>query len=269
MPEALSGTAGRPPRRTLRLSVLAVSAALLMVLLVSLGSWQVQRLFWKRDLISRVDARVHAAPVPAPPAAQWPQVQPASHEYLRVALQGRYLHGKETLTQATTALGGGFWVLTPLQQDDGSVVIVNRGFIPPTARDPAQRGLPAPEGEVRVEGLLRISEPKGGFLRSNDATGERWFSRDVPAVAAARGLPAAQVAPYFVDADDTPARTTSAWPSGGMTVIRFPNSHLVYAITWYTLALMVLAGAVYAWRHESARTRPRALADRPGDAHDL
>ena len=94
MPEAMSGTAGRPPRRTLRLSVLAVSAALLMVLLLSLGTWQVQRLGWKRDLIARVDARVHAAPVPPPPAAQWPQVARDTHEYQRVLLQGRYLHDK-------------------------------------------------------------------------------------------------------------------------------------------------------------------------------
>ncbi|MDA7414789.1 SURF1 family protein [Xenophilus arseniciresistens] len=252
MPEERSGTAaaGRPPRRTLFLSVLAVSAALLMVLLLGLGSWQVQRLFWKRELIARVDARVHAPAVPPPPAAQWPQVNAATHEYLRVRLQGRYLHDKEALVQATTALGGGFWVITPFAQHDGAIVLVNRGFVPPAARENGQRGMPAPEGEQRVEGLLRISEPKGGFLRSNDAAGERWFSRDVPAIAAARGLPAAQVAPYFVDADDTPARASNAWPAGGMTVIRFPDNHLVYAITWYALALMVLAGAVYVWRHE-------------------
>lgn len=256
MPEARSGTAGRTPRRTLRLSVLAVGAALLMVLFVSLGTWQVQRLAWKRDLIARVDARVHAAPVPAPPAAQWPAVTPASHEYLRIALRGRYLHDKEALVQATTALGSGFWVLTPLQQDDGSVVIVNRGFVPPPARDPVQRGLAAPEGTVRVEGLLRISEPKGGFLRSNDPAGDRWFSRDVSAIAAARGLPAAQVAPYFIDADDTPGRAANAWPAGGMTVIRFPNSHLVYAITWYALALMVIVGVVIFVREEKRARRP-------------
>ena len=227
-----------------------------MALLATLGTWQVQRLAWKRELIARVDARVHAAPVPAPPVAQWPQVQAASHEYLRVWLEGRFLHDKEALVQATTALGAGFWVLTPLRQDDGSMVIVNRGFVPPQAREPARRGRTAPEGPVRVEGLLRISEPAGGFLRHNDPGADRWFSRDVPAIAAARGLPAAQVAPYFIDADaDTDAIGTSAaapatWPAGGLTVIRFPNSHLIYAITWYTLALMVLAGAVYAWRHE-------------------
>ncbi|RYF82333.1 MAG: hypothetical protein EOO29_07475, partial [Comamonadaceae bacterium] len=104
-PEPLSGTAGRPPRRMLRLSILAVSAALLMVLLLALGTWQVQRLGWKRDLIARVDARVHAAPVPAPGAAQWPGIDAASHEYLRVALHGRFLNDKEALVQATTALG--------------------------------------------------------------------------------------------------------------------------------------------------------------------
>lgn len=256
MPELRSGTAGRASRPTLRLSVLAVSAALLMVLLIALGSWQVQRLGWKRDLIARVDARVQALPVPAPTKAQWPSVARESHEYMRVWLQGHYLHEKEALVQASTVLGAGFWVLTPLQQSDGSVVMVNRGFVPPQARAQDQRGQAAPQGDVRVEGLLRISEPAGGFLRSNDAAADRWYSRDVPAIAAARALPAAQVAPYFIDANATPARPANVWPAGGLTVIRFPDSHLVYAITWYALALMVLAGTVLVWRHETRRSRP-------------
>jgi surfeit locus 1 family protein len=97
---------------------------------------------------------------------------------------------------------------------------------------------PAPAGEQRVTGLLRVTEPGGGFLRHNDPAADRWYSRDVAAIAARRGL--ARVAPYFIDADaraSEPAR--SDWPRGGLTVVRFPNNHLVYALTWFGLAALV------------------------------
>ena len=136
--------------------------------------------------------------------------------------------------------------------------------------------LPSPVPAARVTGLLRMTEPHGGFLRHNDPAANRWYSRDVQAIAAARGL--TRVAPYFIDAEAalgdgdaprTPSETAGASPSAsadqrgattsppangprpptanepavppvpGLTVITFHNSHLVYAITWYTLALMV------------------------------
>ncbi|WP_321163203.1 SURF1 family protein, partial [Sphingomonas sp. Leaf412] len=84
-----------------------------------------------------------------------------------------------------------------------------------------------------VTGLLRISEPKGGFLRDNDPAAERWYSRDTAAIAARRGV--GRVAPYFIDAD----RSGRGWPRGGMTVVRFPDNHLVYAVTWFALAGLV------------------------------
>lgn len=91
-----------------------------------------------------------------------------------------------------------------------------------------------------MTGLLRLSEPGGAFLRANDPAGDRWFSRDVAAIAAAKGL--ANVKLYFIDADATP--NMGGLPIGGLTVVTFRNSHLVYALTWYALAIMSV-GAVY------------------------
>jgi surfeit locus 1 family protein len=95
--------------------------------------------------------------------------------------------------------------------------------------------------ETTVTGLLRINEPKGTLLRSNVPAEERWYSRDVTAIAAARGLQ--NVAPYFIDADDT--KNPGDLPVGGLTQIVFPNNHLVYAITWYGLAVMTFGLAAY------------------------
>jgi surfeit locus 1 family protein len=239
----------RSPSSPQMLFVLGLLAALGVSGLTWLGVWQIERLAWKEALIARVDQRIHAAPGEPPAPAQWPTIDPAGAEYRRVTASGHYLNDRETLVQAVTERGSGFWVVTPFQTNQGFTMLVNRGFVPPENRDPRMRPAGQPAGTTTVTGLLRMTEPKGGFLRSNDPAADRWYSRDVAAIAASRGLQ--QVAPYFVDAD----RTTNpgGLPIGGLTVVAFPNNHLVYAITWFGLALMLCAWAIFAANEERRR----------------
>ena len=207
--------------------------------LVALACWQVHRRAWKLELMARIEARVHATPMPAPTFGRWAEISAATDEYRRVTVSGRWLEGQSTLVQAATALGGGYWVLTPLMLDDGTAVLINRGFVSSDYRN-------ASDWKVREEfaavtGLLRLSEQGGGFLRTNDPAADRWYSRDVAAIAAARGLP--MTAPFFIDAERSPSH--SGLPMPGLTVITFSNNHLLYALTWLTLALMAAAGTIY------------------------
>ncbi len=231
-----------------RAAVAVIGAAVLVVFmtLVALGTWQVHRLSWKLDLIARVDRRVAAAPVFPPAPAAWPAVTAADDEYRHVRVQGHFIDDREALVQAVTDYGGGYWVLEPFRTDAGFTVLVNRGFVPSDLRNPASRRAGEIRGETTVTGLLRITEPNGAFLRSNDAATDRWYSRDVAAIAAARDL--GPVAPYFIDADATP--NPGGNPVGGLTVIAFPNNHLVYAITWYGLAALLAGATVWAVREE-------------------
>lgn len=234
-------------RITARLAVIAALGLAGAAGFGALGVWQVQRLVWKRDLIARVEARIHAAPVPAPGPSLWPGV--AAQDYLRVTATGRFEHERETLVQAVTELGGGFWVLTPLRAADGFTVLVNRGFVPPERRSRDSRAAGLPEGAVTVTGLLRPSEPGGAVLRHNDPAAGRWYSRDVAAIAAHAGL--AGAAPYFIDADAS--ANPGGWPVGGLTIVRFRDHHLVYALTWFALALMVVLAAGFVMRWEWRR----------------
>lgn len=236
--------AARAPRPLWVLSIAGMVALACIAGLTSLGIWQVQRLGWKRALIERVETRTRADPVPAPGRANWANV--VRDEYSRVRLTGSFLHDRETLVQAVTERGSGFWVMTPLATDAGFTVLVNRGFVPPERRDPGSRAEALPAGAVSVTGLLRLSEPGGGFLRDNAPAAGRWYSRDVAAIAQARGLERA--APYFVDADATP--NPGGFPVGGLTVLRFPNNHLVYALTWFALALMLAGAMIFVLRRE-------------------
>ena len=224
----------------------AAGCLILALAFAALGVWQLERRAWKLDLIARVDARVHAAPQPLPSRNLWPRINRTADEYRRVRLRGELLNDQETHVQALTELGGGYWVLTPLRTPEG-IVLVNRGFVPPERRDPATRKPGSPIGGMSITGLLRLSEPGGGFLRANDPSADRWYSRDITAIARMRGL--RDVAPFFIDADATP--NPGGYPVGGLTVVNFRNTHLVYALTWFVLAAMALFGAVYFARHDA------------------
>lgn len=226
--------------------VVIMMTVILTGLLLGLGTWQVKRLSWKLDLIQQVEERAHAAPVDAPAPSQWAKLtNPADYEYRRVRLAGIFRHQDEVQVYTVSDLGPGYWVLTPLQRDDGSLVIVNRGFVPSDKRDPSTRlegELPA---RVEIVGLMRAPETGGLFLRTNDPQNNRWYSRNIVQIADAKSL--GTVAPFYVDADATP--NPGGLPIGGKTMLVFPNNHLSYAITWYVLAAMTVAAGWYVTRN--------------------
>lgn len=236
----------KPPRKPAFIIAFCLTAVIAFVGFIALGNWQLERRVWKLALIERAETRSQAPAIAVPERAQWPQITAATHEYLHVSTSGRFLHKDVTFVQANTNLGPGFWALVPMRQADGSLIIINRGFV--AKKDDYLPGSSA-DAETTLSGLLRISEPGGSRARKNEPENERWFSRDVEAIARIRQLPEEQVAPFFIDADYNPAAPAGE-PVGGLTIISFYNHHLVYALTWYTLALMVAGATIYLLREE-------------------
>jgi len=208
-----------------------------VLLLLGLGFWQIERLFWKRELIAQRQAAVMAAPIAAPRSLE----EARGMEFYPVTDRGVFLHDKEIFLGATSEAGrNGYQVLTPLQESGGRIVFVNRGFIPAELKDPAKRSDGQIAGTVRVQGLLRLppAEKPAWFLPDNRADLNYWFWVDLPAMAAADGLD--RVGPFYIDADATP--NPGGWPKGAVTRLELRNDHLQYAITWFSLAaaLMVI-----------------------------
>jgi len=283
-PPSLPQSGSRRPKRTGVLLIWLLVAILAFAGFCALGVWQVERRTWKLDLIERVAQRIHAPAVAPLARSDWNSVSASRDEYRRVRLHGTYLYQKSALVQASTVLGTGYWVMTPLLLDDQSTVLVNRGFVPQAQKNGPWQRRQASTGEVTLTGLMRLTEPGGGFLRDNRPEEDRWFSRDVQQIGQSRGL--SQLAPYFVDADgpgarivpDTastsspagtepaPATTASAsgqlqiadeyLPVAGLTVVSFNNNHLMYAITWFGLAILIIFAVYYVWREEFRSRKP-------------
>jgi surfeit locus 1 family protein len=213
-----------------------------LALLIGLGVWQLQRLGEKEALIASVQTGMAAPPVPLAEALQRGA---ADAEWRHVRVTGRFLHDKELYLFAQGPRGAfGVHVVTPLVQDNGEAVLVDRGFVPDALRDPRTRPAGQVAGEVSLTGVLRVSQQPGLFTPAPNTTTRLWFVKDVPTMAKAAGL---ALPPIVIEADATP--NPGGWPLGGQTRVDFPNDHLQYAMTWFGLALALMG--VYLVYHRS------------------
>lgn len=228
--------------------VLATFAAL-----VSLGTWQMQRLAWKESLLSAIAERRNAPPVDL--AAIEALVSSGGDiEYRTVTVSGRFLNNRERHFFATHQGRTGYYIYTPLQLADGRYLFVNRGFAPFDAKEPEMRKLGQLTGQQTVNGLARarLAEKPSWVVPDNDLAKNIFYWKDLDAMAETDGLPKDKVLPFFVDADATPNPGTL--PLGGVTQFELPNNHLQYAVTWYGLAaaLVVISG-VFVFRKKSQK----------------
>ncbi|NTF41178.1 SURF1 family protein [Rhizobium rhizogenes] len=216
-----------------------------LVILVGLGTWQVQRLHWKEGLLADIAARKDAPAVPLS-AIEAMASSGGDIEYRVVTVSGHYLNNKERDFLSTYGEEPGFHIYTPLQLADGRFVFVNRGFVPSDAKEPEMRKQGQLTGEQTVTGLARakLTEQPSG-MPDNDLGKNIFFWRDLDAMASSVGLPKDKVLPFFIDADKTP--NPAGLPIGGVTIIDLPNSHLQYAVTWYGLAVALVAIVAISW----------------------
>lgn len=224
----------------------ALATLMALAILLGLGVWQLERKGEKEALIARIVSRSQAEPVPPP--ADW---NPARDEFEHVRVGGRFLNDRETLVHGLAAgetpgrALQGYYVITPFRRDDGSMVLVNRGFVPTELKNQADRRDGLVEGDTTIVGLMRGSEPRTMFVPAPDPVRNEWFNRDVPGIAAARGFP--EAAPYLIEADAVPGSRT--WPRGGQLRVDLPNNHLQYAFTWFGIAACLLGVfSVFAWK---------------------
>jgi surfeit locus 1 family protein len=228
------------------LLVPALTAFLAFVVLIGLGTWQIERKAWKEALNATLDRRLNDAPVALPPAAEWAGMTPGNSEFTRVRLSLEFRSGSDALVYTSgSALrddvkGTGYFVFTPGLLAEGQQVVVNRGFVP-------GRAYPRESGPNNIVGAIRWPETPSSFVSDHDAAGEIWMVRDTSAMAKVKGW--GPVAPFYIE-QEAPV------PPGGLPhpaplKVQLRNDHLNYAITWYGLAAALLViFAIWAARRE-------------------
>jgi cytochrome oxidase assembly protein ShyY1 len=210
------------------------------VVLIGLGTWQLERKAWKEALIETLDRRLTADPVALPLSEQWPGLSAGEDEFRRVVLFVTFEPGDEALVYATGSTfrpdvsGPGYWVFAPAKLANGATVVLNRGFVPEGQQDSTTHGVLA--GRVPMVGVMRWPEPRGFFAPRDDLGRNLWFVRDHLAMAAAKGW--GDVAPFFVELE-TPSGYGNL-PRYGRLKASLRNDHLQYALTWYGLAVVLV-----------------------------
>lgn len=210
-----------------------------IAVLLWLGTWQLERLQWKRGILADIDARIAAAPMPVPATPD-----PVQDRYQPVALQGEFTGDTLRVLVSQKQIGAGYRLITALDTEIGPV-LVDRGFVPVAAPMP-----PLPRGPVQVAGNLHWPDDRNSATPENDVAGNTWFARDVAQMAAqlqTRPLlvVARQISP--AEAGVTPLPVDSS---------AIPNDHLNYAITWYSLAVVWAAMTLYfLWRNRRPKTK--------------
>lgn len=203
--------------------VKALAVLVALAILLSLGTWQLNRLAWKEALIEELETRIHESPKPLPEieaiAAAGGDV-----DYRPMEVTGRFDNSRERHFLATWRGQSGFYIYTPLTLSDGRSILVNRGFVPYENKEPEMRVLGQLTEIVTVKGLARakLAEKPGSLVPDNDTVKNIFYWKDLNAMASSTGLDAAKVLPFFLDADSTP--NPSGLPIGGVTMVELPNN---------------------------------------------
>ena len=229
-----------------RFALFALFVAVALFVLVSLGTWQLERKAWKDALIAELQAKLAAPPTDLPARERWPRLTASADEFRRVAFPAGFLPGEEALVYSSGSSlrpdvsGPGYFVFAPARLTGGSVVVVNRGFVP----EGRQGTYTPPIGVVDIVGVMRWPEQRGAFTPADQPTKGLWFARNPAAMAAVKKWGA--IAPFYVDQEGP--QTAGGLPKAGPLKAGLPNNHMQYAVTWYGLALVILLAAIAFWR---------------------
>ncbi len=191
-------------------------------ILLGLGQWQLHRKTWKEGVLAGISARLNDAPVPLPAAPD-----PVADLYLPVQVAGQFTGDDLDVLASRKEIGAGFRVIAAFETVEGRRILVDRGFVTDAAR-----GLPRMAGEETIIGTLHWPRETDRFTPPPDAEAGMWFARDVPAMAEAL-----HTEPVLVVARSDTGDGIEPIPVGTEGIA---NNHLVYAITWFSLAVVWL-----------------------------
>ena len=199
--------------------------------LLYLGKWQIDRLYWKLDVLKKIDQKIAAAPVllPAEPSE-------SVHKYLSVEISGQFLQESIRVLASKKRYGAGYRIIHVFRTN-GRRLLVDLGFI----------GLETDYdidliSDISLVGNLHWPDEVDNFTPEPDLENNIWFARDVERVASAL-----QTEPILIILKDSTLKDKNIKPMP-IDTTHIPNDHLQYAITWFSLAIIwALMSCLFIW----------------------
>ena len=221
-------------------------ATIFAIVCCLLGVWQLNRRAEAWQEIDRIDSNYSSAAVPLDDVLDSREVFDESDKWTPVLVTGVYLRDEEILVRNRPFNGRpGFEVLTPLLLEDGSVFIVNRGWVPPGNAQDAPDAIPeAPGGTVTVEARLKAAEPG---IPGRSAPAGQVATVQLSVVAEMLNRPTYTGAYGLMVSEDPP---TDSRPAAAVKPARDEGPHLSYALQWFVFAIFGFLGFAYAVRQE-------------------
>ncbi|KAJ5306544.1 hypothetical protein PENANT_c031G09132 [Penicillium antarcticum] len=218
--------------------------ALIPIISFGLGAWQIQRLDWKTKLIAKFEDRLVRPPLPLPPRIDPDAI--SEFDYRRVYATGHLRHDKEMLVGPRMHDGeDGFVVVTPLEREGQSTVLVNRGWISRKLQNQKDRPQGLPQGEVTVEGLLREPWKKNMFTPDNKPEDGKFYFPDINQMAELSDSQPVWIEQTMVpDLVESYNREAKGIPIGRAAEVNLRNNHSQYIFTWFGLSF---ATSVMMW----------------------
>ena len=232
-----------------------------------LSNWQFTRNQERSAQLALVEANYDATPVPLAELIPAGGELDPTDQWHPVRLVGEYVADDQTLVRNRPHGGtSAFEVLVPFRLEDGRVLLIDRGWVPPGDDQPEPDAIPAaPAGEVTVVARLKPGEPLPSSGRS--APDGQVPTIHLPLVAdsvSAEVGDALELSAYgvMVSEDPAPASTPQALESPSED----PGPHLSYAIQWILFAVMGFVFIGYVIRTERRHRREDAEEEAASDA---
>lgn len=229
------------------------------IVCAALGAWQFNRRAEAVAELSRIDTNYDAEPVPVAEELPDPAAFDIDQRWQVVSLSGEYLVDDEVVVR-NRPFGGssGFEVITPFRLDDGTVFMIDRGWIAQNAEGRPSEVPPPPEGNVQVEARLKAGE---GRIEGRTSSGAEFATIDLIELAERVGEPSYTAAYGVLGQSRADAETP---PLAAPRPERDEGPHLSYALQWYVFALLGFIGL--GWAANQERKGLAATSDAPGTA---
>ena len=214
----------------------SIFSIFIFAILISFGTWQVKRLFWKEALIENYLTQSQSNPITDPAELEKSSI----NEFKSIGILGRFIHSNEIYITGKTYEGNaGFHVITPFIMENKKIVLINRGWVSESYKNPNKRKFSLTKGLVKLKGIIRYPQKKGYFVPENDGENGFWFTIVPNQIFDFINIVSNKtINDYYIDALRVGEKLTLPIAVDGKP--KFRNQHLSYAITWYGLALSLL-----------------------------